>query len=124
MKISKQPSPIQILVYKKQPESVEYFRCLGSMVTNDVRCTREIKSRITMAKSAFNEKRTLCASKLDLTLRKKLVKCYIWNIAFHGAETWDTSKSRQEIPGTFLCMVKEKRSFGPMMRGMKKFYLE
>jgi hypothetical protein len=25
---------------------------------------------------------------LDLNLRKKLVKCYIWNIALYGAETW------------------------------------
>jgi hypothetical protein len=25
---------------------------------------------------------------LDLQLRKKLVKCYIWSIALYGAETW------------------------------------
>jgi hypothetical protein len=25
---------------------------------------------------------------MDLELRKKLVKCYIWNIALYGAETW------------------------------------
>jgi hypothetical protein len=25
---------------------------------------------------------------LDLELRKKLVKCYIWGIALYGAETW------------------------------------
>jgi len=27
-------------------------------------------------------------STLDLELRKKLVKCYIWSIALYGAETW------------------------------------
>jgi hypothetical protein len=26
-------------------------------------------------------------SKMDLELRKKLVKCYIWSIALYGAET-------------------------------------
>jgi hypothetical protein len=41
-----------------------------------------------MAKTAFNKKRTLFTSTLDLELRKKLVKCYIWSIALHGAETW------------------------------------
>jgi hypothetical protein len=41
------------------------------------RCTREIKSRIAMAKAAFNKKKNLFTSKLDLNLRKKLVKCYI-----------------------------------------------
>ena len=30
----------------------------------------------------------LFTSTLDLELRKKLVKCYIWSIALYGAETW------------------------------------
>jgi len=25
---------------------------------------------------------------MDLKLRKKLVKCYIWSTALYGAETW------------------------------------
>jgi len=58
------------------------------MLTNDGRCTCEIKSRIAMAKAAFNKKRALFTSTLDLKLRKKLVKCYIWSIALYGAETW------------------------------------
>jgi hypothetical protein len=52
------------------------------------RCTCEIKCRIAMAKAAFNKKRTLFTSTLDLGLRKKLVKCYVWSIALYGAETW------------------------------------
>ena len=40
-----------------------------------------------MVKAAFNEKRTLFTSTLDLELRKKLVKCYVWSIALYGAET-------------------------------------
>ena len=41
-----------------------------------------------MAKAAFNKKRTLFTSTLDLELRKKLVKCYVWRIALYGAEAW------------------------------------
>ena len=41
-----------------------------------------------MAKAAFNKKRTLFTSTLDLELRKKLVKCYVWSIVLYGAETW------------------------------------
>jgi hypothetical protein len=37
--------------------------------------TREIKSGIFMAKAAFNKKKTLFSSKLDLNLRKKQVNC-------------------------------------------------
>jgi predicted adenine nucleotide alpha hydrolase (AANH) superfamily ATPase len=57
------------------------------MITNDARCTREIKARITMAKAAFNRKKTLFTSKLHLEPWKKLQKCYIWSIALYGAET-------------------------------------
>ena len=41
-----------------------------------------------MAKAAFSKKKTLFTSKLDLNLRKKLTKCYIWSMALYGAETW------------------------------------
>jgi hypothetical protein len=58
------------------------------MLTNDGRCTCEIKSRIAMAKAAFNEKKTLFTSTLDLNLRKKLVKYCIWSMVLYGAETW------------------------------------
>jgi hypothetical protein len=59
------------------------------MLTNDGRCTCEIKSRIDMEKAAFKKKRVLFTSKMDLDLRKKLLKCYIWSIAFYGAgEGW------------------------------------
>jgi hypothetical protein len=40
-----------------------------------------------MAKDAFNKKRALFTSTMDLELRKKLVKCYIWSIALHDVET-------------------------------------
>jgi hypothetical protein len=46
------------------------------------------KCRIAMVKAAFNKKRAPFTSILDLELRKKLVKCYVWSIALYGAETW------------------------------------
>jgi len=61
---------------------------MGSMLTNDVRCTCEIKRKIAMAKAAFNTKRALYTSILDLELRRNLVKCYIWSIALYSTETW------------------------------------
>jgi hypothetical protein len=45
-----------------------------------------------MVTAAFNKKKTLFTSKLDLNLRKKLVKCYIWSIVLYGAETWTLRK--------------------------------
>jgi len=67
---------------------VEYFKYFGSILTNDGKCACENKCRTAMAKAAFKKKRTLFTSTLDLDLRKKLVKCYIWSKALYGAETW------------------------------------
>jgi hypothetical protein len=88
MRISRQPFPVKIMTHQKQLANVESFEYLGSMLTNDGRCTCETKSRIVMPKAAFNKKRALFTSTLDLKLSKKLVKCYIWSIALYGAETW------------------------------------
>jgi hypothetical protein len=42
--------------------------------------------------------KNLFTSKLDLNLRKKLVKCYVWSMALYGAET---AVNRSETPGKF-----------------------
>ena len=88
------------MIDQKQLENVECFKYLGSMLTNDGRCTCEIKSRTAMAKSAFNKK-NLFTSTLDLNLRKKLVKCYIWSTALYGAETWTLRAADQEYLESF-----------------------
>jgi len=54
-----------------------------------------------MAKAAFNKKKTLFTSKLDLNLRKKLVKCYICSTALFGDETWTHRKVGQKYQESF-----------------------
>jgi hypothetical protein len=46
---------------------------LYSMITNDAKCTRDIEGRTATATAAPN-KMAACTSKLELNLRKKLVK--------------------------------------------------
>jgi hypothetical protein len=76
------------MIDQKQLENVESFKYSGIMLTNDGRCTCEIKSRIAMAKAAFNKNMALFTGKMDLERRKKLVKYYILSIALYGTETW------------------------------------
>ena len=54
-----------------------------------------------MAKVAFNKKKTLITSKLDLNLRKKLVKCYF---------------------GAWFCMVLKLGRFGQQIRNTWKVW--
>ena len=96
LRISGEASTLQIMIDQKQLENVEYFKCLGSMITNNTRRTCEIESRTAMAKATLNMKKTLFTSKWDLNLRKKLVKCYIWSVALYGAEAWTLRKGYQK----------------------------
>jgi hypothetical protein len=77
------------------------------MITNDASGTRKSKSRTAMAKTAFYKKKTVFMCKLDLILRKKLQKGYIWRITLYGAENLDTSERSSEIPGEILNVVLE-----------------
>jgi predicted ATPase with chaperone activity len=109
---------------QKQLENTEYFEYFDSMITNDARCTSEIKSRITMAKAALNKKKAVFTSKLDLKLRKKPVKCYIWSIALYGAETRTLCKVHQKYLDSFAMRYWrriEKISWTDCV-SMKKYY--
>ena len=62
------------MIDQKQLENVECFKYLGNVLTNDGRCSREIKSRIVMAKAAFNKKKNLFTSTLDLKFEEDTSK--------------------------------------------------
>ena len=125
MRISRQPPPIKIMIDQKQLEYLEYFIDLGCMVTNDETCTREIKSRVVMAKAALNKKKTLFTNRLYLNLRKKLVNCCIWSIALYGTETWTLQKVDQKYMEHFEKWYWERwRSNELIVWKMKKYYTD
>ena len=45
-----------------------------------------------MAKALFNKMKNLFTTQLDLDLRNNVIKCYICNTTFYGAETWTLRK--------------------------------
>ena len=61
---------------------MEHFNCLGSMTTKDARCTHEVEPKIATPKTALNKEKAILTSKLDVNLREKRVKCYIWEQSF------------------------------------------
>jgi hypothetical protein len=66
MRISKQAFTEQIMIDQKHMHNVEYLNYLCSIITHDARFTREMKSRIAMAKAAFNKKKNLFNNKVEL----------------------------------------------------------
>jgi hypothetical protein len=80
----------------KNPGNVEYWNCLASMITNYAKCRGEIKPKIVMATAVVNMRKAPVTSKLDVYLREKLVKCYIWSVALCGVESWTVRKVDQK----------------------------
>jgi hypothetical protein len=74
-----------------------FFKHLGSMSTNDGRCACEIKSRIAMAKAAFNKKR----AQNGLGTEEETGKMLDLECSFVWRWNWDGAGSRSEIPGKF-----------------------
>jgi hypothetical protein len=55
-----------------------------------------------------------------LNLRKKLVKCYIWDISFVRCWNWDTSRRRSYITGKFWNVMLEKNGEDQLDRWCEK----
>ena len=80
MRVSRSNESLQIKVNNRELKEVDH----GSALTRDGYCIREIKMRIAIVKEAFNRKMSLLTSKLNIELKRKLVRCYVWSI---GSET-------------------------------------
>jgi hypothetical protein len=110
------------------------------MITSGANCTREIASRIAKAKATLNRMKTTFSTRLDLNLRKNLVKCYIMSADLYGVEIWTLVKLDQKYLGSFgiwcwrrmekiswtdrvsvevLRRIKEQRNILPKINGRK-----
>lgn len=70
LRISRQETPVQIIIDQKQLKNVEYFMYLGTITPNNARCTHENINRISIEKAVFKKKATLFTNKFYINLRK------------------------------------------------------
>jgi hypothetical protein len=93
MKVSRKGGGTVIINLEGQKiEQVNKFKYLGSWITDDGRCEVEIRSRIGMAKTAFNKRKELLTKKMSRHVKKKIIKTVIWSTALYAAETWTVRK--------------------------------
>jgi hypothetical protein len=77
MRIWGKPSQIQIMMDKKYPKILECYKYFRSMITNDARRACGIKSRIVLAKTAFNKKMYFFQLKIGITFKTETSKALI-----------------------------------------------
>jgi hypothetical protein len=74
------------MVNQRHLDNVEYFKFLGSWVASDTGFTSEIKSSISMAKTAFKNKKILFSSKFGLKFGEEFSEFLHWRLCFNGAK--------------------------------------
>ena len=59
-------------------KQVNEFKYLGTLITVDERCIREVKCRIAQTKAAFHKlKHILCNLSISIEVRKRVLRSYI-----------------------------------------------
>ena len=86
---------LNIMIDGEKVEQVNQFRYLGSLISDDGSCLAKIKSRIAMAKDAFNNRRELLTKRMNKELKKRIIKTVVWSVALYGAETWTLRQSEK-----------------------------
>ena len=79
---------VNIKIDGQSIEQVKCFKYLGSNITEDGRSLVDVKSRIALAKDAFNKRKELLTKGLSKKLKKRMVTILIWPVVLYGCETW------------------------------------
>ena len=87
-----QAPKVNIMIQGRSIEQVSEMVYLGSLLTDNGKCEKEIRRRIGMARTAFTKLKTVLTSRnIKLCTRIKLTKCYVWSTLLYGCETWTLS---------------------------------
>jgi len=67
----------------------EKFKYLGSWITSDARCHKDVRARIATAKQSFNTRYSILRNKnQSVSVRTRVLKCYVWPVLLYGCESW------------------------------------
>ena len=75
-------------------EQVKKVTYLAHLIRHNGKCDGEIKTRIELARGAFNNMvKIITSRKISISTRLRLIKCYVLSTLTCGAETWAISKA-------------------------------
>ena len=83
---------VNIKIDGQRLEQVTNFKYLGSFISEDGRNLVDIKTRIVLAKQAFNNRKELLTKQMKKPLKKRMIRTLVWPVALYGCETWTLRK--------------------------------
>jgi len=83
-----------LTISNTQIERVRSYKYLGAWITDTNDQTKEIKTRIEIARQAFIKmKKFLCCRDIALKLRIRMLRCYVFSVLLYGMEAWTLKQS-------------------------------
>ena len=93
---------VRIVINGQVLEQVKKFKYLGQWITDDGRCQCQTKIRLEIGNSTFMKMTDVLTSrKLNLEIRKQLVRCYVLSTLLYASESWTLNKQMENKINAF-----------------------
>lgn len=78
-------------------ENVSAYKYLGTWIEQSGDQTREIRTRIEIARSTFIKMKKLFTSRdINIELRMRMLRCYVFSTLLYGVEAWTLKKDHMD----------------------------
>ena len=85
---------VNLTVANTTIENVSAYKYLGTWIEQSGDQTREIKTRIEIARSTFVKMKKLFTSRdINIGLRMRMLRCYVFSTLLYGVEAWTLKKN-------------------------------
>jgi len=92
MVFSKHPVTLTLRVSDENIEQVSSIKYLGTILNDNGNINQEIRSKIEQARRSFLDMKNVFTRKeLNLDLRVRMLRCYIFSMLLYGCESWTLS---------------------------------
>ena len=115
MVFSKHPVTLTLRVSDENIEQVSSIKYLGTILNDNGNTKQEIRSRIEQARRSFLDmKNVFTRTELNLDLRVRMVRCYIFCVLLYGCESWAPESGDRKENNLFRDVSIQKNSENPL----------
>jgi len=86
----------RIVIQSEQLEKVDTFLYLGSLITEDGKCTTEFGTRLNKGQAIEASIQKIWKThSTPISTKIRLMKALVWSVATHGCESWTLRKNEE-----------------------------
>jgi len=83
-------------------EKVSSFSYLGSLITDDTECAKDIRGRLAKSLSIGAKLKKIWQNHgIRISTKLRLMKALVWSVAIYGCENWTFKKDDEKRIGAF-----------------------